>query len=143
MIELEDNKMVDLIEMARAIGKSLQEDERYLKFQIAQQNSDADMSLQELIGEFNLKRIAINNEAQKEDRDDEKLQQLNLQLRECYTKILENENMRAYNAAKEDMDKLVKRLTAIIVNSAEGEDPNTTDYVESCGGDCGSCNGCH
>ena len=45
--------------------------------------------------------------------------------------------------AKQEMDTLLKRVNAIIMQSAEGEDPETTDYVESCGGDCGSCGGCH
>ncbi len=30
-----------------------------------------------MIGDFNLKRMAINNEANKDERDDDKLQQLN------------------------------------------------------------------
>lgn len=134
---------MDMIELAREIGRQLQKDERYLKLQIAQQNSDQDEQLQELIGEFNLKRIAINNEAQKEDRSDEKLQQLNQQLRECYATIMQNPNMNAYNEAKQELDALLKRVNAIIMQSAEGEDPETTDYVESCGGNCGSCGGCH
>ena len=114
-----------------------------MRLQVAQQNSDEDMQLQELIGAFNLKRLAISNESQKENPDEDKLQQLNLELRKCYTDVLENENFAAYNAAKNDLDSLVKRVTAIVTQSADGEDPNVTDYVESCGGDCAGCSGCH
>lgn len=134
---------MDIIELARQIGKEIQQDERYLNLQKAEKTSDSDQQLQDLIGDFNLKRMAINNEAQKENRDEEKLQKLNQELRECYSTVMQNPNMIAYQAAKQEMEDLLKRVNAIIMQSAEGEDPETTDYVESCGGNCGSCGGCH
>ena len=93
---------------ARQIGKEIQKDERYLNLQKAEKTSDADEQLQQLIGEFNLKRMAINNEAQKEDRDEDKLQKFNLELRDCYSSIMENPNMIAYQMAKQEMDTLLK-----------------------------------
>lgn len=134
---------MDIIELAREIGKKIQSDDMYLKLKIAKQNSDEDKKLQDLIGEFNLKRIAINNEATKDERDEKKLQKLNEELRELYSTIMKNENMIAYNIAKQEMDSVLKRVTAIIMQSAEGEDPETTDYEESCTGSCSSCGGCH
>lgn len=64
--------MADVIEMAREIGRQLQKDELYLKLELARQQSEEDEELQNAIGEFNLKRMAINNEASKADRSDEK-----------------------------------------------------------------------
>ena len=81
---------MDVIELARELGKAIQQDERFLAMQIARQNSDNDDELQQLIGEFNLKRMAINNEAAKENRDEAKLQQLNSELRETYAKVMQN-----------------------------------------------------
>lgn len=63
---------MDMIELARDFGRELQKDERYLAFDAARVASDADEELQALIGEFNLKRMAINNEAQKDEQDEEK-----------------------------------------------------------------------
>ena len=114
---------MDVIELARELGKAIQQDERFLAMQIARQNSDNDDELQQLIGEFNLKRMAINNEAAKDDRDEAKLQQLNSELREAYAKVMQNKNMNAYNEAKELMDNMLKRINAIISISAEGGDP--------------------
>ena len=62
---------MDIIEMTRELGRALQNDERYIAMMAARQASDEDEALQEAIGEFNLKRMAISNEAQKEERDDE------------------------------------------------------------------------
>ncbi|HHZ05734.1 MAG TPA: YlbF family regulator [Clostridiales bacterium] len=134
---------MDTVELAREIGRQIQNDEAYVQLKVAQQNSDEDKELQDLIGEFNLKRMAINNEASKTDRDDTKMQELNQELRDSYSKIMENENMIAYNVAKQELDTIVQRVVAIISQSAEGEDPNTTDYTPSCGGSCSSCSGCH
>ena len=80
---------MELIEMARELGKAIQKEDSYLKLQIAKQQSDEDKELQEMIGQFNLKRMAINNEATKTDRDDEKLQALNTEMREVYDKNYE------------------------------------------------------
>ena len=88
--------------------------------------------------------MAINNEASKESPDQEKLQSLNQELRHAYAQVMMNKNMTAYNEAKQEMDKLIMRVNAIIEQSVDGEDPETADYVEhSCGGECGSCAGCH
>ena len=134
---------MDIIQMAREIGKAIQQEDAYLKLRIAQQNSDNDKELQNLIGEFNLKRIAINNEAQKSDRDDDKHQQLNKEMRSVYANIMKNENMTAYNEAKQQLDSVLQRVLAIISQSADGEDPETTDYSPSCTGSCSTCGGCH
>ena len=104
--------------------------------------SDADKELQDLIGEFNLKRIAINEEGMKKDRDQEKIQSFNNEMREIYGKIMQNEHMIAYNEAKSELDKIVGRVAAIITNSANGEDPETTDVHQGCSGDCSGCSSC-
>ncbi|MDD5952813.1 MAG: YlbF family regulator [Oscillospiraceae bacterium] len=135
---------MDMIQMARELGKAIQQDERYIRLQKAKADSDNDQHLQELIGEFNLKRLAINNEAVKDDRSEDKLRELNTELRHIYGEIMRNENMTAYNEAKEALDAVLKRVNAIIALSAEGEDPETADLDESsCGGSCSSCAGCH
>ena len=134
---------MDIIALAREIGKALQQDEKYLALEAARKESDSDAALQELIGEFNLKRMAINNEVQKDDRSEEKLKELNDDLRHTYAQIMMNENMTRYNEAKTEVDNLVQRITTIIAMSAEGEDPETCDIEASCSGNCASCGGCH
>ncbi|MBQ1985046.1 MAG: YlbF family regulator [Clostridia bacterium] len=133
---------MDIIELARALGKAIQEDDRYISTQVALQQSDADEELQAMIGDFNLKRMAINNEAQKEDRSEDLLRQYNEELREIYTNIMQNPHMNAYNNAKNELDALIQQVTTIITMSADGQDPETCDCT-SCTGNCASCGGCH
>jgi cell fate (sporulation/competence/biofilm development) regulator YlbF (YheA/YmcA/DUF963 family) len=135
---------MDIITKARELGKLLQQEESYIKLQEAQTKADADTDLQSFIGEFNLKRMAINNEASKADRDQEKMTTLNTEMREVYSKIMSNENMIAYNQAKDEFDVIANRVLAIVQQSAEGADPETADYSQSsCSGSCSTCGGCH
>lgn len=134
----------DVIELAREIGRQLQKNESYIKFQLAKQATDEDKELQNLISEFNLKRSAISNEVSKENRDEEKLKKYNQELRSAYSKIMSNENMINYNEAKAEVDLILARVSAIIQKSSEGEDPDTADYTPSdCTGSCETCGGCH
>lgn len=134
---------MDIIEKARELGKLIQQEESYIALQKAQADADADMDLQNLIRDFNMKRMSINNEASKKDKDSDKLALLNSQMREDYSKIMSNKNMIAYNEAKDAFDVIANRVLAIVQQSAEGADPETADYsTSSCSGSCSTCGGC-
>lgn len=135
---------MEIIELARSIGKKIQDDERFIQLQIAKQQMENDEVLQGVIGEFNLKKMSINNEAMKKDVDSSKIQKLNEELQESYKYIMTNENMMQFNEKKAELDGLLRRIFTIITRSAEGEDPDVVDYEEStCSGSCESCGGCH
>lgn len=135
---------MDVIKLARQLGKAIQEDEKYLNFKIASQNNDEDKVLQNLIKEFNLKKISLNNEISKKDQNEEKVKNLNDEMKKYYEEIMENENMKNYRLSNIEFDNLMKRVSAIIMQSANGEDPETTDLIESnCSGSCSGCAGCH
>lgn len=131
------------IKIARELGHAIQQEEFYTKLNAAKEKADADETLQALIALFNQKRVAINNEACKQDRDEAVLKSLNEEMRTVYSQIMSNENMQAYNSAKQVFDSAIQRITAIVTQSAEGEDPDTTDFDASCTHDCSTCGGCH
>ena len=133
---------MDLITKTRELGKLIQQEESYVKYQTAEKNADADNTLQDLIKEFNLKRLSINNETQKADKDADKIAELNSEMQKIYADIMSNENMIKYNEAKQEFDQTMTRVMAIIQNCAQGEDPETTDYTPSCSGSCSTCGGC-
>jgi len=133
---------MDLIAKTRELGKMIQQEESYINLQTAEKNADADKVLQDLIGEFNLKRLAINNETQKAEKDAEKIADLNSEMQKIYADIMSNENMIAYNEAKQAFDQIMTRVMTIIQNCSEGQDPETTDYTASCSGSCATCGGC-
>lgn len=134
--------MADIIALARQLGHAIQAEDVYKNIQSAKSAADADETLQNLITEFNIKRVAINAEACKSDRDEETLKKLNEEMRTAYSDIMSNEHMKAYNEAKQAFDKVLQRVLAIVQQSADGEDPDTADYSENCTHDCSTCGGC-
>ncbi|MGN1412112.1 MAG: YlbF family regulator [Oscillospiraceae bacterium] len=134
---------MDKIErMARDLGKAIQEDERYISYNILKDKADNDEVLQQLIQEFNLARVQLNTEMSKEDKDGDRLQELDQKIKDTYSKIISNENMSAYNEAQDKMNALLSAVNLIITASANGEDPETCSAVQSCSGICSTCGGC-
>ena len=133
---------MDLIEKTRELGKLLQDEESYKSMKEAEKKADADTELQELIKEFNLKRLSINVETQKTEKDGEKIAELNKEMQKVYADIMANENMKAYNESKQLFDQVSGRVMTILQNCIAGEDPKTTDFDSSCTGSCATCGGC-
>ncbi len=133
---------MDIIELTRELGKLIQQETSYIKLKAAEKDADNDQELQNAISEFNLKRLAINNETQKAEKDKEKLSKLNEEMQKIYADIMSNKNMIDYNEAKQEFDQITTRVMTIIQNCIDGEDPETTDYTPSCTGSCSTCGGC-
>ena len=134
---------MDVVELAKNLGRAIQADARYIRLQNARVKNDADEELQEMIGAFNLKRMNIQQEVSKEDKDTDKISALDKEIKKIYGNIMKNENMNEYNAAKQDMDALLQKVTTIVTLCANGEDPDTAEAGAGCAGDCSSCGGCH
>ena len=132
-----------IIEMAREMGKLIQEADEYKALMEARTASDNDEELQKQIGEFNLVRMKMEIESSKPEPDQDKVNALNEQLMSIYTSVMESENMVAFNKAKDVVDHLMNHVTAILTAAVNGEDPATYDPDAACTGDCCSCGGCH
>lgn len=127
-----------VIEKAQELGETLMADERCKKYQAAKAAYDSDAALQQLIGEFNLKKMQLNKELEKDSggQDGEKVNALQDNLKDIYAKVMENKSMKAFYDAKKAVDELLEHINSIIQISVTGE-------ASGCGGDCGSCHGCH
>ena len=134
---------MDIIEMARELGAALQRSDEYTAYNVAKNAADNDAELQGMIGDFNLNKLSLNAEVQKEEKDPAKLAALNEEVRSIYARIMAHPTMAAYNTTKEELDRILNFIQQIIVYSANGEDPATIQEETSCGGDCSGCSGCH
>lgn len=133
---------MDAIQAARELGKAIQRDKRYHRISEAQQNSDADQELQKDIEEFNEMRGRLNTEVQKKEKDSDKIKEMDAELKTKYNRIYANQNMREYNAARNEFQELLTFINQIVNGSANGENPDTIEFQAACGGDCGGCAGC-
>ena len=136
--------MADVIQIARELGKALQKDERFVRLISLSQANDEDQALQDMIGQFNLKRIDLNNEINKTEKDQDKIKALNDEIKALYGQLMSNENMNAYQQAKTELDETVDFILQIIRGSINGEDPDSIEQKSGgCSGSCSSCSGCH
>lgn len=133
---------MEVIQAARALGKAIQEDPRYIRTMQAQDHNDTDTELQQSIGDFNRLRTELSQEMQKSDKDTDKVKEMDSQLKAMYTEIFKNENMIEFTEARNDLQVMLTFINQIITGSAGGQDPDSIEYQESCGGDCGGCSGC-
>lgn len=140
---------MNVIEVTRQLGKAVQADERYIEYVKAKEANDADEQLQNLIGEFNLIRqnLAMEQGKPEEEQNADKIRDLTVKMHSAYDEIMTNENMAAFNIAKQGMDKLMSEINTILTYSMEGMDPETCPSEvptgsASCSGSCASCGGC-
>ncbi len=133
---------MDVILAARKLGETLQADPAYIRFAKATLESENNTELQEKIGQFNLKRMNLDNELSKEERDEEAVKTLNEELRELYNGIMAHPVMAEYNEARQEVDKILANVNSIITMCAQGADPMTCE-ISNCTGNCSSCSGCH
>lgn len=136
---------MDLVKMARELGAAIQQDERYLALEKANAVNEADTELNNLIGEIQMIQMSYKNEAGKEDADKQKLEAYDKRFSEVYKLVMDNPNMQVFQAARQEIDDLMKYITGILTLCVRGEDPATCEpepeHEHGCGGECSSC-GC-
>lgn len=133
---------MDVIKAARQLGAALQADEAYVRFAKATLASDQNKELQDKIGEFNITRMNLDNEISKDDKDEEKIKEMNTRLRAIYDEVMADPAMVEYNEARAGVDKLLADINSIITMCAQGADPETCE-ISDCTGNCSTCGGCH
>ncbi len=137
--------MENAIQKFKEAALAFQQEECYKKLDEARKTNDNDTELQSMLGEFNLVRLDLNNEIGKDDRNEERVSQLNTRINELYNGIMGNPHMLAYNEAKENVEEFIHYVNAILNAAIDGEDPMLAEPPapsEGCGGSCASCSGC-
>ena len=134
---------MDVIEKVRELGKAIQQDERYIRFAKAKLANDTDVDLQNAIGNFNIKRMELEQAVSSEQKDEEKVKTLNEELRKIYGEVMSSPVMVEYNTAKAMLDQLMNDVNTVLTKTLDGEDPETCDIEAACTGSCSTCGGCH
>ncbi len=133
---------MNIIELTRALGAAIQETEEYKRFMSAKEKNDNDEALQKQIGDFNLLKMQLDSEHEKEAKDEAKILELNEKIVALYNEIISGESMTEYNTAYEAYRALTDKISNILLMCENGEDPATCE-PSSCTGNCSSCGGCH
>ena len=137
---------MDVIEAARALGKAIQADARYLAFNEAKKANDGDIALQGLMGKLSILQMSYQNESEKPDPDEDKLKKWDEEFRDTYGEIMLNPTMRDYEDKKQEVDDLMNYVISLLTQCVNGEDPDTAEPRAKdgggCTGSCSSCGGC-
>lgn len=134
---------MDVIEQVRNLGKAIQQDERFIRFAKARLENDNNAELQAAIGKFNITRMELDREMNSDTKNEEKVKELNENLRTVYGEIMSSPAMVEYNTAKAELDSMVNEINTVISKCLDGEDPETCDTAVACTGSCSTCGGCH
>lgn len=134
---------MDILNAAKDLAREIQKSESYINLKIASQNNDNDEKLQDLIGKFNLKKIAISTQISEDNKNSDKISRLNEELKACYEEIMNNSNMLNYMKCKKEFDELIRNINLLVAAGANGEDVDSVNLENNgCTGSCGSCGGC-
>ena len=133
---------MDIIQLTRALGAEIQKTEEFKRFMTAKEKNDNNEALQKQIGDFNLLKMQLDSEYEKEEKDEAKILELNEKIVALYNEIVSGESMTEYNEAYEAYRALTDKISNILLMCENGEDPETCE-PSSCTGNCSSCGGCH
>ena len=134
----------DFITEFKKLCAQLQKEDVIVYLNQAKDMMDKDQELQEMIGKFNLTKYQLNAEMAKPDGDNDKINELDLELNKLYEEIMANEFMIAFSEASDEVDHLTKYIQAIITATVNGGDPMTVELpAGGCSGSCSTCSGCH
>ena len=136
---------MDMITIARELGKAIQESELYKNMQTANEATENSAELQQKLSDFSDIRVKLNQEVMKADgeKSNDLIGELDAQLRKLYDEITNSPEMIAFNAARAALESEIAFINQIITGSANGENPDLIERQVSCSGSCHSCSGCH
>ena len=128
---------MDILEMAKELGKAIEESKEFSDLQATQAIQESDPKAQELIGEYNLKRMNIMQRAQNENLTEEDYNKIRTELADEFDKLMQYDVIKNFIDAKDAFDTMYEQVKNIIDFYANGEQP-----TGGCSGSCSTCGGC-
>ncbi len=128
---------MDILEMARELGKTIAESELMAAVKTAEEKQNNDEEAQKLIGEYNLKRMQLGQRVQQENPTKEEMEAIRQELADEFDKLMQNDTIKNYIEARKNLDAILEQVNNIISFYVTGK----TNH--GCSSDCSSCGGCH
>ena len=125
----EINKTIGLL------GEQILANEAYVAFKAAEKKYQEDAELSALVNAFDACRNDLVIARSAETPDEAAITTVQDRMEELYNKIMENENMKAYNEAAGAFESLMKQVFDGINTAVFGP--------QECTHNCATCSGCH
>ena len=128
---------MEIMDMAAMLGQRMKTEPEAVRFLKAREAFNESVELRTAFSEYNVQRMLLEQEANKEDIDNELVKRIDTRIDELFEMITHHpiyveieESQNALNEAlKKVMDKITEQIT--------GEAP------AGCTHDCSTCGGCH
>ncbi|MBR4720810.1 MAG: YlbF family regulator [Clostridia bacterium] len=123
-----------IIEKAHELGKMIEESEEMKALKEAEKAQAEDDEAQQLVADFNIKRMNLARQIQGGKMTEEEAIKKN---NEAFSEMVDaSESIKNYVMAKESFDKLVNGVNSVINLYIVGKQ-------DGCTHDCSTCGGCH
>ncbi len=120
-------------EKAQELGELIKNSEEFKNLKLAEQVQNSDEKAQELLQEFNLKRMNLARNLHNGEITQEEAMK---QSQADFDALAENDIISAYLEAKNAFDAIVEEVNQTLNYYITGQEPGCTH-------DCCSCSGCH
>ncbi len=128
---------MDIMEMAIMLGQRVKGEEVAQRFLKARDAYNSSVELKTSFSEYNVQRMILEQEANKEEIDNELVKRIDTRIDELFEFITKHELYieleAAQNALNEELNKIMQKISEQI----------TGIPAEGCTHDCSTCGGCH
>lgn len=122
--------------LAAELGKAIKKDERMIRMEAAKVAYESDVTIFNLLTEYNMQREALTSIGDEGGEiDTDIITRIQDRLDELYTEITTNPKFVELDEAQTAVNELMENVNNIIKFNATGESP--------CTHDCSTCGGCH
>lgn len=132
---------MEIIELAKKLGKALEESAEYAAFCQTRDRCKSDLTLKTKMNEFNVQRTLLDNETAKQIKDETLIDVLNARVETLYKEINDNPLMVDYTKAEDDLNILLNAVNMTITSyiggaGVEGEAAGCSHQCSSCASAC-------
>ena len=127
---------MEIMELAAQLGQAIKADERVIKMDNARVAYEADTGVQQLMFEYNMQQIALQEEYKKTSIDKNVIEAIEKRIDQIVAEVTANPTFIALNEAEEAVNALMQEVNAEITFQITGKRPCAHD-CSSCGSDCG------
>lgn len=126
-----------LYSLLAELGEQLKESDEVKEYAAAREEYSADRGISEKVAEYNVQRMVCDQESSKDEKDTLLIEQIKARMDALYDEITSNPVMKRYIAAEDGVNRLFGEINHVLQGYVVPESE------QGCGGDCGSCAGCH
>lgn len=127
---------MEILDMARALGEAIKADSRTERFRKAKDAYDADKELIEAVKEYNVQKMALNEQLKADERDDAVTDAIQRRIEEIYNEIIASPVMTEYSESEKQLNDFLSLVNMTISSAISGEEAGCTE--EKCK-TCGRC----